>query len=104
MGGFVSESVRYRLRHPSRGTHMTPFTVLILVCSMSVDHAACQPDTAVNVVQGPKVESPLMCGLLGQSTIATTEVAPRPGEEYLKIVCKRATAPQETVGLAEAAE
>jgi hypothetical protein len=79
------------------------FTVLLLVCSMSLDHAACQPDTAINVVQGPKVENPLMCGLLGQSTLATTAVAPRPGEEYLKIVCKRSDK-RETAGLAQATD
>lgn len=66
---------------------MTPFTILILVCSMALDHAACQPDTAVDVVQGPKVASEIQCGLIGQTTIAATAVAPRPGLEYLKIVC-----------------
>lgn len=63
--------------------------VLILVCAMSLDHAACQPDTAIDVVQGPKVANELMCGLLGQTTLATTAVAPRPGEEYVKVVCLR---------------
>jgi hypothetical protein len=68
---------------------MTTFTILILVCAMSVDHEACQPDTAVDVVQGPKVTNELMCGLLGQTTLAGTALAPRPGEEYMKIVCTR---------------
>jgi hypothetical protein len=75
------------------------FSVLILVCSLALDHAACQPDTAISVVQGPKVENQMMCGLMGQSTIATTAVAPRPGEEYLKIVCKRSESPSEHAGL-----
>ncbi len=66
---------------------MTPFTILILVCSMALDHAACQPDTAVDVVQGPKVASEIECGKVGQTTIAATAVAPRAGLEYLKIVC-----------------
>jgi hypothetical protein len=67
----------------------TMFAILILVCSMSLDHAACQPDTALNVVQGPKVSNEMMCGLFGQTMLATTAVKPRPGEEYLKIVCTR---------------
>jgi hypothetical protein len=65
------------------------FTILILVCAMNIDHAACQPDTALDVVQGPKVANELMCGLYGQTTLASTAVAPRAGEEYVKVICKR---------------
>jgi hypothetical protein len=72
---------------------MTPFTIVILICSMALDHAACQPDTAVDVVQGPKVESERMCGFMGQATIATTAITPRPGEEYMKIVCQHSVDP-----------
>ncbi len=68
---------------------MTAFTIVILICSMAVDHADCQPDTAVDVVQGPKVENAQMCGFMGMTTIAGTAIAPRPGEEYMKIVCQR---------------
>jgi len=72
---------------------MTPFTVVILICSMAIDHAACQPDTAVDVVQGPKVDSVRMCGFMGQATIASTAIAPRAGEEYMKILCQRSVDP-----------
>ena len=65
------------------------FTILILVCSMNIDHSACQPDTALDVVQGPKVANELMCGLEAQTTLATTALAPRDGEEYVKVICKR---------------
>ncbi len=68
---------------------MTPFTIVILICSMAIDHSACQPDTAVDVVQGPKVDSASACGMIGQATIASTAIVPRPGEEYMKIVCQR---------------
>lgn len=68
---------------------MTPFTIFILICSMAVDHDACQPNTAVDIVQGPHVQNEIMCGLLGQTTIAATALAPRPDMEYMKIVCKR---------------
>lgn len=66
---------------------MTPFTILILVCSMSLDHAACKPETAIDVVRGPKVASEIECGKVGQTTLAGTALAPRPGLEYVKIVC-----------------
>ncbi len=60
---------------------------------MALDHAACRPDTAVDVVQGPKVDSARMCGIMGQATIASTAIVPRPGEEYMKIVCQRSVDP-----------
>lgn len=71
---------------------MTPFTIVILICAMSVDHAACQLDTAVDVIQGPKVANETQCGFMGQATVASTAVAPRAGEEYMKIVCQRSDA------------
>lgn len=74
------------------------FTILILVCAMSLDHAACQPETALDVVQGPKVENQLMCGMLGQTTLAATAIAPRSGEEYLKIMCTRTKPPAAAKG------
>jgi hypothetical protein len=75
------------------------FTVLILVCSMSMDHAACQPDTAIDVVQGPKVDNQMMCGLFGQSMIAQTALVPREGEEYLKIMCTQSGFTRRTADL-----
>lgn len=72
---------------------MTPFTILILVCSMALDHGACQKDTAVSWTKGPTVANEIECGKIGQTTIATTEVKPRPGLEYLKIVCTHSGAP-----------
>lgn len=72
---------------------MTFFTVLILVCSATLDYAACRPDTAIDVVHGPRVASETACGTIGQTTLATTALAPRPGMEYVKIVCTRSGAP-----------
>lgn len=74
---------------------MTPFTILILVCSMALDHAACQPETARASVQGPQVANEVQCGFIGQTTIASTaaEVRPDPGKEYLKIVCTHSSNP-----------
>lgn len=68
------------------------FTILILVCSVALDHSACQPETAVDVVHGPKVASEIECGKVGQTTLASTALAPRPGLEYVKIVCRHSSA------------
>ena len=70
---------------------MTPFTILILVCSMALDHAACQPQTAIDVIHGPKVANENESGKIGQTTLAGNgaALAPRPGLEYLKIMCSR---------------
>jgi hypothetical protein len=69
---------------------MTPYSVLILICSLSVSPSECRPETAIDVVQGPKVQNQFQCGFLGQATIARTAIAPREGQEYMKIVCRRA--------------
>lgn len=69
---------------------MTPFTVLILICSMALDHAACQPKTALDKIEVPAANE-LQCGLKGQAALAANgaALAPRPGLEYVKIVCQR---------------
>lgn len=69
---------------------MTLYSVLILICSLSVSPSECRPETAIDVVQGPKVQNQLQCGFFGQATIAGTTIAPREGLEYMKIVCRRA--------------
>jgi hypothetical protein len=71
---------------------MTPYSVLILICSLAVSPGDCRPETAIDVVLGPKVESPAQCGSLGQATVAATAIAPRMGQEYMKIVCRRSAA------------
>ncbi|WP_159729549.1 hypothetical protein [Methylosinus sp. Ce-a6] len=68
------------------------YSVVILVCSLSVSPSDCRPETAIDVVQGPKVATQSQCGFLGQATIARTTLAPREGQEYLKIVCRRSQA------------
>ena len=63
--------------------------VVMLVCSVAVGHADCQPGTALSVTYGPRVSNPFQCGLFGQSSIATTAIAPVAGSEYLKVACLR---------------
>jgi hypothetical protein len=70
---------------------LSSFTILILVCVTSLSHSECQPETALTVLRGPQVQNELMCGFLGQTTLAGGAVAPRPDREYAKIMCLRTT-------------
>lgn len=63
------------------------FKVLILICAMSTDRAACTPDTAVDVVRGPPAHTMSQCVHESQTTLAQTSIAPEPGKQYMKIVC-----------------
>jgi hypothetical protein len=65
---------------------------MILICALGTAADQCQPDTAIDIVQGPKVQNELLCGLMGQTTLAGTAIAPREGREYLKVVCSRSNA------------
>ena len=65
------------------------FKILILVCSAAVPGAECDESTAFDVVRLAPVPSASQCGLSAQSTIAATGIAPRMGESYLKVVCRR---------------
>jgi hypothetical protein len=63
-------------------------TALILVCSATVAMRDCNVDTAIDVVQGPEVNSIVGCGLSSQAMIAQTSMASGLGkDQYLKIVC-----------------
>ena len=78
---------------------MNPFAVLILICSANLRHSECQLNTALDVIRGPAVANELMCGLMGQSTIAATAISPREGQEYVKILCLRSTKAPNTAAL-----
>jgi hypothetical protein len=63
------------------------FEVLILVCASSVSAPDCQTNTALDVVHGPVVSSPITCGVQGQAYVAETSLASRLDGAYLKIRC-----------------
>jgi hypothetical protein len=63
------------------------FQILILVCSVGIAPADCQPETAVDVIKGPSAASEMTCGLHGQAYIAQTSLRPRSAGEYVKIKC-----------------
>lgn len=65
------------------------FKILILICPMGMEHAACQEDTALDVVRAMEVRSEQQCGFLGQAMLAPTALVPDPKKQYLKVVCLR---------------
>ena len=63
------------------------FKVLILICATSIDHAACTPQTATDVVRGPVAHSIQQCIMESQAPLAQTSLAPEAGKQYMKVVC-----------------
>lgn len=86
-----------RATRSERGCHM--LKILVLICPMSVDHAACDTHTATDVIRSMRVSSPQQCGFMGQATLAPTSLVPEPGKQYVKIMCVRDQ--PETVALAK---
>jgi hypothetical protein len=75
------------------------FTVLILICSINLAPAECQPETAADVIRGPEAASEEMCGLHGQAYLAEIALGTRHREnEYVKIKCTRTTIAGGSVG------
>jgi hypothetical protein len=78
------------------------YSIIILVCSTALSHADCQSKTAVDVVRGPIVDNPMMCGFDAQAMIARTDLVQNDGTEYVKVVCTRAKNAEEWVAEIEA--
>ncbi len=67
--------------------------MLILVCAVGIAPADCRPQSALDVISGPDVANPVMCGLHGQAYVAETALGSRRhDDEYLKIVCVKPSA------------
>ena len=65
------------------------YSIVILICSTALSHADCQPKSAIDVVRGPIVDNPTMCGFNAQAMLARTDLVQSDGAEYVKIVCTR---------------
>ncbi len=63
------------------------YKVMILICAMAVDHTACTPDTALDIVHGPPAHTLAQCMKESQATLASTSIAPEPGKQYMKVIC-----------------
>jgi hypothetical protein len=68
---------------------MSGCSIVILICSTALSHSDCQPDTALDVVRGPEVDNPVMCGLNAQTMLARTDLVQLGGAQYMKVVCTR---------------
>jgi hypothetical protein len=75
--------------HPAQKTGAKMYSILILICSTALSHADCQAKTALDVVRGPTVDNPMMCGLNAQTMIARTDLVQDGGKQYVKVVCIR---------------
>jgi hypothetical protein len=71
------------------------YSILVLICSTALSHADCQAKTALDVVRGPTVDNPMMCGLNAQTMIARTDLVQ--GDDYMKVVCTRSKNAEEWV-------
>ncbi len=63
--------------------------ILVLICSSSIDHAACDATNAIDVVRAMQVSNPQQCGFMAQALLAQTSLAPEPDKQYMKVVCLR---------------
>ena len=68
---------------------MGTFAIIVFICALGTDPSVCDEHTAIDRIFAGKVTNSAMCGLMGQTTTGMTAIAPRPGKEYEKIVCRR---------------
>jgi hypothetical protein len=68
---------------------MNPVTLIVLICSASIPSQDCQLDNALDVIRGPNIANETTCGMRGRTIIAATEMRPRFGGEYVKVLCPR---------------
>jgi hypothetical protein len=73
------------------------YSLVVLICSTALSHADCQAKTAVDVIRGPTVDNPMMCGFNAQAMIARTDLVQNDGTEYVKVVCTRSKNAEEWV-------
>jgi len=71
---------------------MSGYSILILICSLSLSHGDCQLNTALDVVRGPQ------CALNAQTMIARTNLIRASGSEYLKVICLPIKSADEWIG------
>jgi len=80
---------------------MSGYSIVILICSASLSHSDCQLNTALDVVRGPRVNNPVMCGLNAQTMLARTDLV-QGGAQYMKVLCAPIKSKEEWVAEIEA--
>jgi hypothetical protein len=71
----------------AQGASMSEYSIVILICSIALSHAECQPNTALDVVRGPKVDNAVMCAMNSQTMMASTDLVQGDRGQYMKVVC-----------------
>jgi hypothetical protein len=66
---------------------MPDYSLVILICSITLSHSDCQPKTATDIVRGPNVDNAIMCGLNAQTIVAGTDLLQGDATQYMKVVC-----------------
>ena len=66
---------------------MSDYSIVILICSAALSHIDCQPNTALDVVRGPRVNNGVMCSLDAQTMIARTNLVRGDNSQYMKVIC-----------------
>lgn len=65
---------------------MSGYSIIILICSTTLSHTDCQPNTANDVVRGPQVDNPVMCAMNAQMMMARTDLV-QGDNLYMKVMC-----------------
>lgn len=84
------------------GAKMSSFSIVVLICSATLSRSDCQLETALDVVRGPRVDNPVMCGLNAQTMIARTDLVGDDGSQYMKVLCTRTKSAEEWTAEIEA--
>ena len=77
---------RFRNREEA---HMEPgITALILICSAGLPKSECTMDTATDMLEGLKANTPIECLMSSEALIAQSALGPGLGkDQYLKVIC-----------------
>jgi hypothetical protein len=63
-------------------------TALILICSAGLPKSECTIDTATDMLEGLKANTPIECLMSSEALIAQSALGPGLGkDQYLKVIC-----------------
>jgi hypothetical protein len=71
--------------------------VVAFLCAVSIPHAECGRDTAIDVLTFPPAQSELTCLRDSMQTLADLAIQPREGERWV-VKCTRTEIGRESVG------
>jgi hypothetical protein len=80
-----AEFRRRRFTRIARGAAM--FSVVILICSLSMSPGECHDYNALQTLSGGEARTWAACGFQAQEALARSAIQPTPEREYAKIEC-----------------